>query len=111
MTIRTGGEGGTLGFDVTLQLVGVFINFRCRTIYVGAGIQGVSKKMRHLICLISLAMSSLESWDIFQIKGDFHRYVLSTISFLCDIGELRYRQNNTGYQNIKMVKYRLISYS
>ena len=41
------------------------------------------------------------------MKGNIHRYVLSTISFLCDIGEPRYRQNNTGYQNIKIVNYRL----
>ena len=27
---------GTLGSDVTLQLVGVFIYFRCRTTHVGA---------------------------------------------------------------------------
>ena len=45
------------------------------------------------------------------MKGDVHRYVLSTISFLCDIWKSRYRQNNTGYQNIKIVKYRLIPYS
>ena len=39
------------------------------------------------------------------MKGDIQRYVLSTISFLCDIGELRYWQNNTEQQNIEMVKY------
>ena len=38
--------------------------------------------------------------------GDIHRYVLSTISFLCDNRELRYMQNNTEQQNIEMVKYR-----
>ena len=64
--------------------------------------------MRHLICFMSLATSNLESSDVSQIKGDIHRYVLSTINFLCDIGEPKYRQNNTGYQNIKIVNYRLI---
>ena len=45
------------------------------------------------------------------MKGDIHKYVLSTNSFLFDIGEPRYWQNNTGYQIIKKVKYRLIPYS
>ena len=33
-----------------------------------------------------------------QMKGGIPRYVFSTSSPLCDIGEPRYRQNNTGYQ-------------
>ena len=78
-------------------------------------VQGVSKKTHHKVlcsfCLISPTAISLESSEISQNKGDVHRYVLSTISFLSDIGELRYRQNNTGYQIIKKVKYRLIFYS
>ena len=45
------------------------------------------------------------------MKGDIHSYVLSTSSFLCEIGKLRYRQSNIGYQIIKIVKYRLIPYS
>ena len=32
------------------------------------------------------------------MKGDIHRYVLSTSSFLCDVGEPRYKQNNTENQ-------------
>ena len=39
-----------------------------------------------------------------QMKDDIHRYVLITCSPLCNIGELRYRQNNTGYQISKIVK-------
>ena len=35
-----------------------------------------------------------------QMKGGIPRYVFSTSSPLCDIGEPRYRQNNTGYQNL-----------
>ena len=62
-------------------------------------------------CLISPATINLQSCDIFQMKGDIHRYVMSTNSFLSDIGELRYRQNNIGYQIIEIVKYRLIPYS
>ena len=46
-----------------------------------------------------------------QMKGDNLSYVFSTSGFLCDIGEPRFRQNNTGYQAIKIVKYRLIPYS
>ena len=33
-----------------------------------------------------------------QMKGDIHRYVLSTSSPMCNIGEPRYRLNNKGYQ-------------
>ena len=44
------------------------------------------------------------------MKGDIHSYVLITSSFLCDIGEPRFRQNNTRYQIIKIVKYELIPY-
>ena len=62
-------------------------------------------------CLISPVTSSLQSCDISQMKGDIHMYVLSTISFLWDFGGPRYRQNNTGYQFIKIVKYRIITYS
>ena len=32
------------------------------------------------------------------MKGDIHSFVSSTISLLCDIGELRYEQNKMGYQ-------------
>ena len=66
------------------------------------------KKRPTLVSLISLATSSLGGWDISQIKGDIYRYVLSTNSFLCDIGESRYSHNNIGYHIIKIVKYRLI---
>ena len=45
------------------------------------------------------------------MKGDIHSYILSTITFQCDIGEPRFRQNNTVYQAIKIVKYRLVPYS
>ena len=73
-------------------------------------LQGVPKKTHHKVlcsfCLITPATISLESWDISQMKGDIHRFIFSTISFLSDIGELRYRQNNTGYQVIKIVKIR-----
>ena len=32
------GGGGTLGSDVTLHLVGVFVIVLCRTMHVGAGL-------------------------------------------------------------------------
>ena len=45
------------------------------------------------------------------MKGDIHRYVLSTSSFLWDVREPRYRQNATGYWFIKIVKNIIITYS
>ena len=45
------------------------------------------------------------------MKGDIHSYVLCTSTFLCDIWEPRFRHNNTVYQTIKIVKFRLILYS
>ena len=35
---------------------------------------------------------------MFHLKGDIHSFVSSTSSFLCDIGEPRYKQNKMGYQ-------------
>ena len=46
-----------------------------------------------------------------QMKDGINMYVLSTSNLLCDVREPRYRQNNIGYQIIKIVKYRLIPYS
>ena len=54
--------------------------------------------MRRSFGLISPATNILEGWDIFHLKGDIHSFVLSTSSFLYDIGELRYKQNKIGYQ-------------
>ena len=54
-----------------------------------ASYPSVCKKMCHSLCLISPATSSLESWDISQMKCDIHGYILSTISFLWDIEEPR----------------------
>ena len=56
------------------------------------------KKMRRSFCLIPQNLNILEDWDMIHLKGDIHRYVLSTSSFLCDIRELRYNQKNMGYQ-------------
>ena len=44
-----------------------------------------------------------------QIKGDIYRSVLNTSNFLCNIRKPRYRENNTGYQIIKGIKYMQIS--
>ena len=76
----------------------------------------VSQKKRNIrvlssFCLICPATISLQSQAIFQMKGEINRYVFSTISFLSDIRELRYRQNNTGYQIINIVIFILIPYS
>ena len=45
-----------------------------------------------------------------QIKGDIHRYVSSTSSPLCDIGEPRYRQNNTGYKILRIEYLSIFDY-
>ena len=37
-----------------------------------------------------------------QMKGDINRYVLNTNSPLCRIAEPRYRQNNKGYQILRI---------
>ena len=49
-------------------------------------------------CLLSPATSTQKDWDIFHLKGDIHGFVSGTSSFLCDIGESRYKQNKIGYQ-------------
>ena len=45
-----------------------------------------------------------------QIKGDILGYVLRTSSCLCNIGEPRYRQNNTGYHILRMGYYSTFGY-
>ena len=60
-------------------------------------LQGVQKKMCRSFCLISPATSILEHSDIFHLKGDIHSFVLSTSSFLCNIGEPRYEENKMVY--------------
>ena len=78
-------------------------------------LQGVHKKTQEqdfcILSFISQDINIVKNWDISQMKGDIHSYVLSTSSFLCEIGKLRYRQSNIGYQIIKIVKYRLIPFS
>ena len=54
--------------------------------------------MRRSFCLISPAINILEGYDIIHLNGDIHRYVLSTSNFLCDVGEPRYKHNNTENQ-------------
>ena len=49
-------------------------------------------------CIIYLATNMLEGWDIFHLKGRIHSFVWSTKSFLYNIRELGYKQNNMGYQ-------------
>ena len=37
-----------------------------------------------------------------QMKGNIYRYILSTSSLLCNIGKLRFKQNNMGYQILRI---------
>ena len=53
--------------------------------------------------LISLVRNMLEGWYIFHFKGGIHRSVWSTKTFLYDIRELRYKQNNMGYHISKIL--------
>ena len=40
----------------------------------------------------------LKGCDIFHMKGVIHSFIWSTKTFLYDIREPRYKQNNLGYQ-------------
>ena len=61
-------------------------------------VQGVPKKPAHFgFCLISLVRNMLEGCYMFYFKGGIHRSVWITKTFLYDIRELRYKQNNMGY--------------
>ena len=57
----------------------------------------------------SLYFSGYMKCKKLQIKGDIYRSVLNTSNFLCNIRKPRYRENNTGYQIIKGIKYMQIS--
>ena len=50
------------------------------------------------ISIISPAINMLEGWDISHLKGEIHSSVWSTKTFLNDIRELRYKQNNMEYK-------------
>ena len=45
-----------------------------------------------------------------QMRGDIHKYVLSSISPLCEIGELGYRQNITRFPILRIVYYSIFDY-
>ena len=45
-----------------------------------------------------------------QMKGNIHRYVLSTSGPLFDIGKPRYRQNNKGYQVLRIGYLSILDY-
>ena len=51
-----------------------------------------------IVLLVSRPTNVTEKTACTQMKGGIPRYVFSTISPLCDIGEQKYRQNNTEYQ-------------
>ena len=65
-------------------------------------IKGVEKKTRtfenHSDETVYPAKNMLEGWYIFHLKGEIHSSVWSTKTFLYDFRELRYKQNNMGYQ-------------
>ena len=65
-------------------------------------IKGGSKKtslnLRNSFCLISPATKMIDGWNIIHLKSEIHSSVWSTKTFLYDIRELSYMQNNIGYQ-------------
>ena len=61
-------------------------------------VQGVHKKMSRSFCLIFLATSMLEGWDIILLKGGIYSFVWIAKIFLYDIREPRYKQIEMGYQ-------------
>ena len=54
--------------------------------------------MSCIVLLVSRPTNVTEKTACTQMKGGIPRYVFSTSSPLCDIGDPRYRQNNTEYQ-------------
>ena len=51
-----------------------------------------------IVLLVSRPTNVTEKTACTQMKGGIPRYVFSTSSPLCDIGESTYRQNNTEYE-------------
>ena len=47
--------------------------------------------------------------NIPHLKGGIHSFVWSTKSFLYKIRELRYKQNNIGYQILKIWRKKIIN--
>ena len=56
------------------------------------------KNASKIVWIISPTTNMLEGWDIFNLKGGIHCSVWSTKTFLYNIREPRYEQNNMGYQ-------------
>ena len=54
--------------------------------------------MHRSFCVIYLATNVPEGSDIIHLKGEIHSSIWSPKTFLYDIRELRYKQNNMGYQ-------------
>ena len=54
--------------------------------------------MHRSFCIFFLAKNMPEDSDIIHLKGEIHSSVWSTKTFLYDIREPRYKENNMGYQ-------------
>ena len=67
-------------------------------LYLVWTIKGVEKKTWTFVNnsdeTVSLATNMLESWYIFHLEGRIHSSVWSTETFLYNIREIRYKQNN-----------------
>ena len=60
------------------------------------------------ISIISPAINMLEGWDISHLKGEIYSSVWSTKTFLNDIRELRYKQNNMEYKISNNEQYHIL---
>ena len=54
--------------------------------------------MHRSFCVIFLATNMPEGWDIIHLIGEIHSSICRAKTFLYDIRELVYKQNNMGYQ-------------
>ena len=64
----------------------------------------IKTKMHSSFRVMFLATNMPEVWNIIHFKGKIHSSVWSTKTFLYDIRELRYKQNNMGYQISRIIK-------
>ena len=70
--------------------------------YRSTKLKGGSKKtslnLRNSFCLIYPATNMIDNWNIIHLKSEIHSSIRSKKTFLYDIRELSYMQNNIGYQ-------------
>ena len=104
-----------IGFELTLLIYKVFSCKDVRSKFLGVRLLAVQSNTQsrswnghpwNMISCTFLPLSQLhdiaENTACTQMKGDINRYVLNTNSPLCGIVKPRYRQNNKGYQILRI---------